>query len=125
MAASVLARALELDLYRVDLSSVVSKYIGETEKNLSRVFAAAENQDWILLFDEADSLFGKRTEVGDSHYRYANAQTDYLLQRMEAFKGIVILATNSRASIDPAFLRRLHSIVQIPTPRRPPPPAPA
>jgi hypothetical protein len=116
MAAEVLARELRLDLYRIDLSSVVSKYIGETEKNLRRVFDAAEESGAILLFDEADALFGKRTEVKDSHDRYANIEVSYLLQRMEAYRGLAILTTNFRTALDDAFLRRLRFIVDFPFP---------
>jgi SpoVK/Ycf46/Vps4 family AAA+-type ATPase len=116
MAAEVLAHALQLDLYRIDLSQVVSKYIGETEKNLRRVFAAAEAGGAILLFDEADALFGKRSEVKDSHDRYANIEVSYLLQRMEAYRGLAILTTNLRNAIDPAFLRRIRFVVQFPFP---------
>lgn len=116
MAAEVLARELRLDLYRIDLSSVVSKYIGETEKNLRRVFDAAEESGAILLFDEADALFGKRTEVKDSHDRYANIEVSYLLQRMESYRGLAILTTNMKNALDPAFLRRLRFIVQFPFP---------
>ena len=116
MAAEVLARDLELDLYRIDLSSVVSKYIGETEKNLRRVFDAAEESGAILLFDEADALFGKRSEVKDSHDRYANIEVSYLLQRMEAYRGLAILTTNMKEALDTAFLRRIRFIVQFPFP---------
>jgi hypothetical protein len=116
MAAEVLANELRLDLYRIDLSSVVSKYIGETEKNLRRVFDAAETGAAMLLFDEADALFGKRTEVKDSHDRYANIEVSYLLQRMEAYRGLAILTTNMKGSLDPAFLRRIHFMVQFPFP---------
>jgi hypothetical protein len=116
MAAEVLARELCLDLYRIDLSSVVSKYIGETEKNLRRVFDAAEVGGAILLFDEADALFGKRSEVKDSHDRYANIEVSYLLQRMESYRGLAILTTNLKNALDPAFLRRLRFIVQFPFP---------
>jgi ATPase family protein associated with various cellular activities (AAA)/winged helix domain-containing protein len=116
MAAEVLARELCLDLYRIDLSSVVSKYIGETEKNLRRVFDAAEEGGAILLFDEADALFGKRSEVKDSHDRYANIEVSYLLQRMESYRGLAILTTNMKSALDPAFLRRLRFIVQFPFP---------
>jgi ATPase family associated with various cellular activities (AAA) len=116
MAAEVLARELCLDLYRIDLSSVVSKYIGETEKNLRRVFDAAEEGGAILLFDEADALFGKRSEVKDSHDRYANIEVSYLLQRMEAYRGLAILTTNMKSALDAAFLRRLRFIVQFPFP---------
>jgi hypothetical protein len=116
MAAEVLARELDLDLYRIDLSSVVSKYIGETEKNLRRVFDAAEAGGAILLFDEADALFGKRSEVKDSHDRYANIEVSYLLQRMEAYRGLAILTTNMKSALDSAFLRRIRFIVQFPFP---------
>jgi AAA+ superfamily predicted ATPase len=116
MAAEVLANELCLDLYRIDLSSVVSKFIGETEKNLRRVFDAAEESGAILLFDEADALFGKRSEVKDSHDRYANIEVSYLLQRMEAYRGLAILTTNMKSALDPAFLRRIRFIVQFPFP---------
>jgi SpoVK/Ycf46/Vps4 family AAA+-type ATPase len=116
MAAEVLANELQLHLYRIDLASVVSKYIGETEKNLRRLFDAAEDGDAILFFDEADALFGKRSEVKDSHDRYANIEINYLLQRMEAFHGLAILATNLKNGMDAAFLRRLRFIVQFPFP---------
>jgi ATP-dependent 26S proteasome regulatory subunit len=116
LAAEVLAHELHLDLYRIDLSSVVSKYIGETEKNLRRVFDAAEEGGAILLFDEADALFGKRSEVKDSHDRYANIEVSYLLQRMEAYRGLAILTTNLRSALDTAFLRRIRFIVQFPFP---------
>ena len=116
MAAEVLANELGLDLFRIDLSSVVSKYIGETEKNLRRVFDAAEEGGAILLFDEADALFGKRSEVRDSHDRYANIEVGYLLQRMEAYRGLAILTTNLKDALDPAFLRRLRFVVQFPFP---------
>jgi SpoVK/Ycf46/Vps4 family AAA+-type ATPase len=112
MAAEVLANHLRLDLYRIDLSAVVSKYIGETEKNLRRLFDAAEGGGSILFFDEADSLFGKRSEVRDSHDRYANIEVNYLLQRMEAYRGLAVLATNLRSALDSAFLRRLRFIVE-------------
>jgi hypothetical protein len=116
MAAEVLANELRLDLYQIDLSAVVSKYIGETEKNLRRVFDAAEEGAAILLFDEADALFGKRSEVKDSHDRYANIEVGYLLQRMEAYRGLAILTTNNKTALDPAFLRRLRFVVQFPFP---------
>ena len=116
MAAEVLAHELRLDLYRIDLSAVVSKYIGETEKNLRRVFDAAEEGGAILLFDEADALFGKRSEVKDSHDRYANIEVSYLLQRMEAYRGLAILTTNLKSALDTAFLRRLRFIVDFPFP---------
>ncbi len=116
MAAEVIANALRLDLYRIDLSAVVSKYIGETEKNLRRLFDAAEDGGAILFFDEADALFGKRSEVKDSHDRYANIEINYLLQRMEAYGGLAILATNMKSSLDPAFTRRLRFSVSFPFP---------
>ena len=116
MAAEVLANDLSLDLYRIDLSSVVSKYIGETEKNLRRVFDAAEDGGAILFFDEADALFGKRSEVKDSHDRYANIEINYLLQRMESYRGLAVLATNRKGDLDPAFLRRVRFVVNFPFP---------
>jgi hypothetical protein len=118
MAAEVIANELDLHLYRIDLSAVVSKYIGETEKNLRRLFDAAEDGGAILFFDEADALFGKRSEVRDSHDRYANIEINYLLQRMEAYRGLAILATNMRAALDDAFVRRLRFIVTFPFPGR-------
>ena len=119
LAAEVLAGELGLDVYRIDLSAVVNKYIGETEKNLARVFDAAEAGGAILLFDEADALFGKRSEVKDSHDRHANIEVSYLLQRVEAYRGMAILTTNLKDSIDPAFLRRLRFIVNFPFPDAP------
>jgi SpoVK/Ycf46/Vps4 family AAA+-type ATPase len=116
MAAEVIAQELRLDLYRIDLSAVVSKYIGETEKNLRRIFDAAETGGAILLFDEADALFGKRTEVKDSHDRHANVEVSYLLQRMEAYQGLAILTTNLKGSLDQAFLRRIRFVVPFPFP---------
>jgi SpoVK/Ycf46/Vps4 family AAA+-type ATPase len=116
LAAEVIAGELRLDLYRIDLSQVVSKYIGETEKNLRRVFDAAEDGGAILLFDEADALFGKRSEVKDSHDRYANVEVSYLLQRMESYRGLAILTTNMRQSFDPAFMRRIRFVVPFPFP---------
>ena len=116
MAAEVIAHSLDLDLYHIDLSQVVSKYIGETEKNLGAVFDAAEKSGVILLFDEADALFGKRSEVKDSHDRYANIEVGYLLQRMESYSGLAILTTNHRESLDDAFLRRLKFIITFPFP---------
>ena len=107
------------EVHRVDLSLVVSKYIGETEKNLARLFDAAERQGWILFFDEADALFGKRSNVADSHDRYANQEVSYLLQRIENFDGVVILASNLRHNIDEAFLRRFQSVIQFPLPKPP------
>jgi SpoVK/Ycf46/Vps4 family AAA+-type ATPase len=116
MAAEVLASGLRLDLYCIDLSQVVSKYIGETEKNLRRVFEAAERSGAILLFDEADALFGKRSEVKDSHDRYANIEVSYLLQKMEAYHGLAILTTNRKSAVDKAFLRRIRFVVDFPFP---------
>src|SRR5256714_8018686 len=116
MAAEVLAARLDLPIYRIDLSQVVNKYIGETEKNLRRVFDAADVSDMILFFDEADALFGRRTEVKDAHDRYANLEISYLLERMERFKGLAILATNRRRDLDEAFLRRLRYMLEFPMP---------
>jgi SpoVK/Ycf46/Vps4 family AAA+-type ATPase len=117
-AAQVLAKELGRDVYRVDLSKIVSKYIGETEKNLRQVFAAAASQHSILFFDEADALFGKRSEVKDSHDRYANQEINYLLQQIEAYDGITIIAAKRKESIDPAFLRRLRFIIHFRPPSR-------
>jgi SpoVK/Ycf46/Vps4 family AAA+-type ATPase len=119
MAAEVIANDLRLNLYRIDLSAVVSKYIGETEKNLRRLFDAAEDGGAILFFDEADALFGKRSEVKDSHDRYANIEINYLLQRLEAYRGLAILATNMKNALDAAFTRRLRFIVNFPFPGLP------
>ena len=116
MAADIIARELGLDLYKIDLSGVVSKYIGETEKNLERIFTAAENANAILFFDEADALFGKRSEVRDSHDRYANVEVAYLLQKMDRFEGVAILATNLRQNMDEAFMRRLCFAIDFPFP---------
>jgi SpoVK/Ycf46/Vps4 family AAA+-type ATPase len=116
MAAGIMAAELGLDLYKIDLSSVVSKYIGETEKNLERIFSEAQCSNAILFFDEADALFGKRSEVKDAHDRYANIEVSYLLQRMEEYEGIVILASNLRANIDDAFTRRMQFMVEFPFP---------
>lgn len=116
MGAEIIAGELELDLYKIDLSTVVSKYIGETEKHLSRIFSEAETSNAILFFDEADALFGKRTEVSDSHDRYANLEVSYLLQRMEEYDGVVVLATNFRKNMDEAFVRRLHFTIDFPLP---------
>lgn len=116
MAAEILAQALHLDLYRIDLSAVVSKYIGETEKNLRRIFDAAEQGGVILLFDEADALFGKRSEVKDAHDRHANIEVSYLLQRMESYRGLAILTTNFKNALDTAFLRRIRFVVPFPFP---------
>lgn len=106
-AAEVLANHLSLELYKIDLGSIVSKYIGETENNLNRIFDAAENKAWILFFDEADALFGKRTEVKDSHDRYANVEISYLFKRLENLRGLVILATNDRKELKKKFRRRI------------------
>ena len=114
MAAQAIARELNKDVLRIDLSSVASKYIGETEKQLDAVFADAERTGAVLLLDEADALFGKRSEVQDSHDRYANIEVSYLLQRIEAFSGVIILTTNARQNIDAAFLRRLRHVVEFP-----------
>ncbi|MBU1059868.1 MAG: ATP-binding protein [Proteobacteria bacterium] len=116
LAAEVLANSLNLDLYRIDLSTIVSKYIGETEKNLERLFRAAESSGAILLFDEADALFGKRSAVKDSHDRYANMELAYLLQRMESYRGLSILTSNMKSALDTAFLRRIRFVVQFPFP---------
>ncbi len=116
MAAEILASELDLPMYRIDLSQVVNKYIGETEKNLKRIFDAADLCDTLLLFDEADSIFGKRTEARDAHDRYANLEVSYLLERMERFKGLAVLATNRKKDLDEAFLRRLRYILDFPLP---------
>jgi hypothetical protein len=119
LSACLLGKHCGCDVYKVDLSMIVSKYIGETEKNLARIFDMAEHKRWILFFDEADALFGKRTRVDDAHDRFANQEISFLLQRIEEFDGVVILASNFKANIDDAFLRRFHSIVQFPMPRQP------
>jgi DNA polymerase III delta prime subunit len=116
MSAEVIAHELKLDVYRIELSQIISKYIGETEKNLDQIFSAAENSNAILFFDEADALFGKRSEVRDSHDRYANIEISYLLQKMEEYQGVSILATNRRQNLDEAFVRRLQAIVEFPFP---------
>jgi hypothetical protein len=116
MTASLLGKRAGREVFRIDLSRVVSKYIGETEKNLSRLFDKAERKRWILFFDEADALFGKRTDIRDAHDKYANQEVAYLLQRIETYDGLVILATNQRANIDQAFVRRFQSIVHFPLP---------
>ncbi len=118
LAATLLGKYTGKDVYKIDLSMVVSKFIGETEKNLSNLFASAENRDWILFFDEADALFGKRTSVRDAHDKYANQEVSYLLQRVETYKGMVILASNFRDNIDEAFVRRFQSIVYFPKPKK-------
>jgi hypothetical protein len=119
LAAEVVAGELGLDLYKVDLSAVVSKYIGETEKNLERIFGAAAAGDLVLFFDEADALFGKRSEVSDAHDRYANIEVAYLLQRLETYEGMVVLATNLQRNIDPAFLRRISVAIDFVPPEEP------
>jgi SpoVK/Ycf46/Vps4 family AAA+-type ATPase len=119
MAASILAQELGLDLYKIDLSTVVSKYIGETEKQLSQIFREAQSSNASLFFDEADALFGKRSEVKDAHDRYANIEVGYLLQKMEEYEGIVILATNFRKNMDEAFTRRMHFIIEFAFPDAP------
>jgi SpoVK/Ycf46/Vps4 family AAA+-type ATPase len=116
MSAEVIAGELGLDLYTVNLATVVDKYVGETEKNLERIFTEAGGVNAVLLFDEADAIFGKRSEVRDAHDRYANIESAYLLQRMETFDGLAILATNLRSNIDEAFTRRLDMIIDFPTP---------
>jgi hypothetical protein len=116
LTASLLGKGTGRDVYKIDLSMVVSKYIGETEKNLARVFDQAETRDWILFFDEADALFGKRTEISNSHDRFANQEVAYLLQRIEEHKGVVILASNLKENIDKAFTRRFQSIIHFPIP---------
>ena len=117
LTATLLGKHTGKDVFRIDLSRVVSKYIGETEKNLSRLFDKAENKNWILFFDEADALFGKRTDIRDAHDKYANQEVAYLLQRIEGYNGLVILASNQRANIDDAFVRRLQTIIHFPMPR--------
>jgi hypothetical protein len=117
MTACLLGKSTEREVYKVDLSLVVSKYIGETEKNLAHVFDQAQHKDWILFFDEADALFGKRSETKDAHDRYANQEVSYLLQRIETFDGIAILASNQKDNIDSAFARRFESIIYFPIPR--------
>lgn len=117
LTAALLGKLTGRDVYRIDLSMIISKFIGETEKNLAQLFDRAENKDWILFFDEADALFGKRTGVRDAHDRYANQEVSYLLQRVETFAGLVILASNFKANIDEAFIRRFQSIIHFPMPR--------
>lgn len=116
LTATLIGKEFEKDVYRVDLSQIVSKYIGETEKNLNKIFDRAEHKDWILFFDEADALFGKRTNVQSSHDKFANQEVSYLLQRIEEFNGLMILASNFKSNIDDAFLRRFHSVVHFPMP---------
>ncbi|MFT3933665.1 MAG: ATP-binding protein [Chitinophagaceae bacterium] len=116
LTATLLGKQFQRDVYRIDLSQVVSKYIGETEKNLEKIFSKAENKNWILFFDEADALFGKRSNVQGAHDKYANQEVSYLLQRVEDFPGLVILASNLKTNIDQAFLRRFNSVIQFPLP---------
>ena len=116
LTACLIGKQLGLDVYRVDLSQVVSKYIGETEKNMANIFDQAENKNWVLFFDEADALFGKRTATSDSKDRHANQEVAYLLQRVEDFSGVVVLATNLKANMDIAFTRRFQSIIYFPSP---------
>ena len=118
LAAQVIANDLKHDLYRIDLSAVIGKYIGETEKNLDRLFDAADDSNAVLLFDEADALFDKQTDVKDALDRYANMPITYFLQRIESYQGLVILSTNSKESLDKAFLRRIRFIVDFPAPKR-------
>lgn len=117
LAACLIGKRCNLDVYRIDLSMVVSKYIGETEKNLEKVFQSAENKSWVLFFDEADAIFGKRTSISNANDRYANQETSYLLQRIEDYPGVVILASNLRNNIDEAFARRFQSLIYFPVPR--------
>jgi AAA+ superfamily predicted ATPase len=119
MAAQAIAAELSLDLYRISLATVISKYVGETAKNLERILARAETMDAVLLFDEADALFGKRTEIKDAHDRYANSDTNHLLQAIESYSGIAILASNKKGNVDPAFVRRLRYVVELPRPDAP------
>jgi len=112
IAAERMAKEIGAELYRIDLSMVISKYIGETEKNLSRIFDSAKDKNWVLFFDEADALFGKRTDVKDSHDKYTNQEVSYLLQRMEDYNGLMILATNMKSNIDKAFTRRFNLVVE-------------
>ena len=114
--ASLIGQQSGKEIFRIDLSMVVSKYIGETERNLELIFAKAESKDWILFFDEADALFGKRTNVRDAHDKYANQEVAYLMKRIEDHNGIVILATNKKSNIDEAFTRRFNSIIHFPLP---------
>jgi len=117
LTAGLLGKLVNTDVYRIDLSMVVSKYIGETEKNLEKIFAKAEHKNWILFFDEADALFGKRTSISDAHDKYANQEIAYLLQRLEDYNGLVILSSNMRSNVDEAFGRRLQSVIHFPMPK--------
>jgi SpoVK/Ycf46/Vps4 family AAA+-type ATPase len=116
LTASLIGKEFELPVYRIDLSQVVSKYIGETEKNIEGVFAKASRKNWVLFFDEADALFGKRTNVQSAHDKYANQEVSYLLQRVEEYPGLLILASNFKNNIDEAFLRRFHNLIHFPAP---------
>jgi SpoVK/Ycf46/Vps4 family AAA+-type ATPase len=116
LTAALVGKEFDIPVYRIDLSMVVSKYIGETEKNLELLFDRAEKKGWILFFDEADALFGKRTDVKDAHDRFTNQEVSYLLQRIEDYNGLVILATNMKSNIDEAFIRRLHLVIHFPLP---------
>ncbi|MGB5979407.1 MAG: ATP-binding protein, partial [Cyclobacteriaceae bacterium] len=117
LTASLLGKRTGRDVYRIDLSKTISKYIGETEKNLAGIFDRAEHKDWILFFDEADALFGKRTNISDAHDRYANQEVSYLLQRREEYNGLVILASNLKSNLDEAFTRRFQAMIQFPMPQ--------
>jgi SpoVK/Ycf46/Vps4 family AAA+-type ATPase len=116
LTAAMLGKQFQKDVYRIDLSQIVSKYIGETEQNLEKVFHRAETKNWILFFDEADALFGKRTNVQSAHDKYANQEVSYLLQRVEDYPGLLILASNFKSNLDEAFIRRFHSVVHFPMP---------
>ena len=116
LAATLLGKELDYEVVRIDLGRMISKYAGETEKNLREIFSRAESKNWILVFDEADALFGKRTAVKDAHDRYKNPELAYLVQRMDAYNGIVLFATNRKSSIDDAFIRRLRYVIQFPLP---------
>ncbi len=117
LASTLLGKYTQKSVFRIDLSMVISKYIGETEKNLSQLFDKAQNKDWILFFDEADSIFGKRTNVRDAHDKYANQEVSYLLQRIESYPGLTILASNFKTNIDEAFMRRFNSCIYFPLPK--------
>ena len=116
LTAALIGKEFDKPVYKIDLSSLVSKYIGETEKNLELIFDRAEGKEWILFFDEADALFGKRTDVKDTHDKYSNQEVSYLLQRMEDYNGLIILATNMKSNIDDAFTRRLNSVIHFSLP---------
>ena len=118
LTATLFGKEFKKDVYRIDLSQVISKYIGETEKNLQKVFDRAEHKDWILFFDEADALFSKRTNISSSHDKYANQEVSFLLQRVEEFSGLLILASNLKSNLDDAFIRRFHSVVHFPVPNQ-------